>query len=43
MNASGGINGHKVEVLVKDDAGNPATSTAIAHTFISTDHVVAHH
>ncbi len=41
VNASGGINGHKVEVLVKDDTGNPATSTAIAHTFISTDHVVA--
>ncbi|MGO8862234.1 MAG: ABC transporter substrate-binding protein [Acidimicrobiales bacterium] len=41
VNAAGGINGHKVVVLVKDDAGNPATSTAIAQTFIKTDHVVA--
>lgn len=41
VNASGGINGHKVNVIVSDDTGNPATSTAIAHTFITTDHVVA--
>ena len=41
VNASGGINGHKVVVLLKDDTGNPATSTAIAQTFIQTDHVVA--
>jgi branched-chain amino acid transport system substrate-binding protein len=41
VNAAGGINGHKVVVILKDDAGNPATSTAIAHTFVTTDHVVA--
>jgi len=41
VNASGGINGHKVVVLLKDDTGNPATSTSIAQTFIQTDHVVA--
>jgi branched-chain amino acid transport system substrate-binding protein len=41
VNATGGINGHKIQVLYKDDASNPTTSNTIVHTFIETDHVVA--
>jgi branched-chain amino acid transport system substrate-binding protein len=41
VNASGGINGHPVQVLVKDDALNPATAIAAVHELIDTDHVVA--
>jgi len=26
VNASGGINGHKIELFTKDDASNPTTS-----------------
>jgi branched-chain amino acid transport system substrate-binding protein len=41
VNAAGGINGHKVNVIVKDDAANPTTSLADAKTFVTSDHVVA--
>ncbi len=41
VNANGGINGHRVDVIYADDKGNPGTSTAIVQTFIHSDHVVA--
>jgi branched-chain amino acid transport system substrate-binding protein len=41
VNASGGINGHKINIIVKDDAANPTTSLADAKTFVTSDHVVA--
>jgi branched-chain amino acid transport system substrate-binding protein len=41
VNASGGINGHKIDLLYQNDQSNPTTSTAIVHTFVQTDHVVA--
>jgi branched-chain amino acid transport system substrate-binding protein len=41
VNASGGINGHKIDVIVKDDAFNPATSVSEAQTLVAQDHVVA--
>ncbi len=41
VNANGGINGHKIEIIFKDDASNPATSVSEVHTLIQTDHVVA--
>lgn len=41
VNASGGINGHPVQVIVKDDALDPATSVAEVHDLIGTEHVIA--
>jgi branched-chain amino acid transport system substrate-binding protein len=41
VNAAGGINGHKISVIQKDDESNPTTSVTIVHTFVETDHVVA--
>ena len=41
VNAEGGIEGHKVDVIVKDDAYNPTTSLAEAQTLVEQDHVVA--
>src|ERR1019366_7482224 len=41
VNASGGINGHKVDVITKDDASNPNTSVTIVHSFIQSDHAIA--
>jgi branched-chain amino acid transport system substrate-binding protein len=41
VNAAGGINGHKIDIIYKDDESNPTTSTTIVHTFIESDHVVA--
>jgi branched-chain amino acid transport system substrate-binding protein len=41
VNAAGGINGHKIQLIEKDDESDPTTSTAIVHTFVETDHVVA--
>lgn len=41
VNASGGLNGHKVNVIVKDDALNPGTALTEVHELIDTDHVVA--
>jgi branched-chain amino acid transport system substrate-binding protein len=41
VNAQGGIDGHKVKVIVKDDAYSPTTSLAEAQTLVEQDHVVA--
>ncbi len=41
VNASGGINGHKINIIYKNDDSNPTTSTTIVHTFVQSDHVVA--
>jgi branched-chain amino acid transport system substrate-binding protein len=40
INAAGGINGHPVQLITKDDAGNPGTALTDAKAIIS-DHVVA--
>jgi branched-chain amino acid transport system substrate-binding protein len=40
VNAGGGINGHQVQLIVKDDANNPGTSVTDIQSLIS-DHVVA--
>ncbi len=40
VNGAGGIDGHPVKLITKDDAGVPGTSLADAQTLIS-DHVVA--
>ena len=39
-NAHGGIDGHNVKVIVKDDAYNPSASLADAQTLVEEDHVV---
>jgi branched-chain amino acid transport system substrate-binding protein len=41
VNATGGIDGHKVNLIVDNDAGNPTTSLADAQTLVTTDHVAA--
>jgi branched-chain amino acid transport system substrate-binding protein len=41
VNASGGINGHPVKVVVKDDGGDPARSLALVKELVEQDHVVA--
>ena len=41
QNSNGGVDGHKVNVIVKDDALNPATSSTEVHALISQDHVQA--
>jgi branched-chain amino acid transport system substrate-binding protein len=40
VNASGGINGHAIQLITEDDGGNPGTSLSDAQTLIS-DHVDA--
>jgi branched-chain amino acid transport system substrate-binding protein len=40
VNASGGINGHQIQLIVEDDTGNPGTAVSNAQTLIS-DHVIA--
>jgi branched-chain amino acid transport system substrate-binding protein len=40
VNASGGINGHPVQVMYQDDASNPGTAVTAGQTLVS-DHVVA--
>lgn len=40
-NARGGINGHKVQIIVKDDAFNSGTSLSEAEQLINQDKVVA--
>jgi branched-chain amino acid transport system substrate-binding protein len=39
-NAAGGINGHQIQFLVEDDAGNPGKSVTAAHDLVA-QHVVA--
>jgi branched-chain amino acid transport system substrate-binding protein len=41
VNASGGINGHPIQVVVKDDAGNPGGSQSAAQNLVQSDHVIA--
>ncbi len=41
VSAHGGIQGHPVSIIVKDDGYNPTTSLAAAQTLVGTDHVVA--
>jgi branched-chain amino acid transport system substrate-binding protein len=41
INAKGGINGHPVQVIVKDDQGNPAQAVAAVKELVQIDHVVA--
>jgi len=41
VNAAGGINGHKINLIYANDDSNPTTSTTIVHTFVQSDHVVA--
>jgi branched-chain amino acid transport system substrate-binding protein len=40
-NAHGGIQGHKVDVILVDDAYNPNTSLTEVKTLVTVDHVVA--
>ena len=41
QNSKGGIDGHKVDVIVKDDASNSGTALTDAETLVMQDHVVA--
>jgi branched-chain amino acid transport system substrate-binding protein len=41
VNASGGVNGHPVDVIVKDDGSNPATGLQDAKALVEQDHIVA--
>lgn len=40
INAAGGINGKTLEVISRDDAGNPGTAVKIAEELVHRDHVV---
>ena len=40
-NAHGGINGHKVKLIVKDDAGSPSTALNDVKQLVNSDHVLA--
>lgn len=40
VNDSGGVNGHKIELIIKDDGSNPGTSVTAAQSLISA-HVAA--
>jgi branched-chain amino acid transport system substrate-binding protein len=40
-NATGGINGHPVDLTIDDDGGNPTTAAADAQSLIRNQHVVA--
>jgi len=41
VNATGGINGHPVQVISKDDQSSPGTSISIVQNFVQSDHVIA--
>ena len=41
VNAKGGLDGHQVQIVVKDDGYNPATSLADAQALVEQDHVIA--
>lgn len=40
-NADGGINGHKIKLIIKDDQGNAATAVTQVKQLIQQEHVVA--
>lgn len=41
VNAKGGINGYRINVIVKDDQSSPAVGLLAAQTLVNDDHVVA--
>jgi branched-chain amino acid transport system substrate-binding protein len=41
INQSGGINGHKIDIVIDDDKGSPEVASEMAGTLISRDKVVA--
>ena len=41
QNAKGGLNGHPIELIVKDDAENPGNSVAMVHELVEQDKVIA--
>ena len=41
VNAKGGLQGHRVNLIIKDDGYNPTTSLAQVESMVSTDHIVA--
>jgi len=41
INDNGGVNGHPVKLIVKDDAGDPAKALQAAKELVEQDHVVA--
>jgi len=41
VNAKGGLDGHQVQIVVKDDGYNPATSQADAQALVQQNHIVA--
>ena len=41
VNAHGGIDGHQVQIVVKDDGYNPTTSMAEAEALVQQNHIVA--
>jgi branched-chain amino acid transport system substrate-binding protein len=40
-NANGGIDGHPVKMIVKDDAGNPSTALQDVKQMVTQDHIIA--
>jgi branched-chain amino acid transport system substrate-binding protein len=41
INAKGGLNGHKVQIIVKDDGYNPTTSLSEAKALVEQNHIIA--
>lgn len=41
MNANGGLNGHRINLITADDGGDPATGLSIAQKMIDQDRVIA--
>jgi len=41
VNTHGGINGHPVQLIVLDDAGNPSQALSVTRKLVTQDHVVA--
>jgi branched-chain amino acid transport system substrate-binding protein len=41
MNAKGGLEGHQIQIVVKDDGYNPTTSLAEAKALVQQNHILA--
>ena len=41
QNACGGLNGHKIELVLGDDQGDPSTAVSVAQREIQNDHIMA--
>jgi branched-chain amino acid transport system substrate-binding protein len=41
VNAKGGLEGHQIQIVVKDDAYNPTTSLADAQALVQQNHIIA--